>query len=101
MAISSNARLASRQARNSAGEIEFRIQPRGGFFFEIATRDSVFLKGSGFRSMAYTAEKMAVFAPMPMARVRMAAAAKPGLLRSVPAPKRKSCQKVSSHAPER
>ncbi len=47
-----------------------------------ATRRSGCGKGSGWRSTASRMLKMAVVAPMPRASVRMAVAAKPGLLRS-------------------
>jgi hypothetical protein len=53
------------------------------------------LKGSGFSSMEFTMLKMAVFAPIPSARVSVAAAAKPGFLRSIRVPWRASCQNVS------
>src|ERR1700691_196470 len=39
--------------------------------------------------------KRAAFAPMPIARVKIATKAKPGLRRSVRQPYRKSCQRVS------
>ncbi len=39
--------------------------------------------------------KMAALAPMPIASVRIATKAKPGLRRSVRQPYRKSCQRVS------
>src|SRR5262245_26616112 len=39
--------------------------------------------GRGFSSTPFTTLKTAVLAPIPMARVRIPAAAKPGLLRSV------------------
>src|SRR6185437_6045701 len=45
--------------------------------------------------------KMAVLAPMPRARVRMAMAAKPGDLRRVRAAKRASCKRVSRKARQR
>jgi hypothetical protein len=41
------------------------------------------LKGSGFSSMESTILKIAVLAPIPKARVRVATAAKPGLFQSI------------------
>jgi len=54
------------------------------------------LKGSGRSSTAFTTPKMAVFAPMPNARVRTATPVKPRFLRSMRAAKRKSCHNVST-----
>ncbi len=51
--------------------------------------------GSGFKSTPLTIEKMAVLAPMPSARVNIAIAVNPGLLRSMRTPKRRSCPRVS------
>jgi hypothetical protein len=48
----------------------------------IATRRSGCGKGSGWSRTTSRMLKMAVVAPMPKASVRMAVAAKPGLLRS-------------------
>src|SRR5262249_3656246 len=51
--------------------------------------------GRARSSTALVTVKMAVLAAIPKARVTIAARAKPGFLRSVRAPKRRSCHKVS------
>src|ERR1700730_4934332 len=51
--------------------------------------------GSGRRSTAFTTLKMAVFAPMPRARTMMAAAVKPGFLRSTRRPCLRSGRRLS------
>src|SRR3954471_22458063 len=47
---------------------------------QIWTRRSGFWNGSGSRSTAWTTLKMAVFAPIPRARIKTATMANPGLL---------------------
>src|SRR5215467_13583054 len=52
--------------------------------------------GKGLSSTPSTALKIAVFAPIPMASVRIAAIAKPGAERSVLSAKCKSCPRSAS-----
>src|SRR5262249_13374473 len=52
-------------------------------------------KGRGLISIACTVLKIAVFAPMPSARVHTAIAAKPGLLMRLLPAKRKALKRVS------
>ena len=48
---------------------------------------------------AFTTEKIAVFAPIPSASVRMATAANPGFFRSIRRPNRISCSRSASLSP--
>jgi hypothetical protein len=52
---------------------------------------SRFCTGRRCKSVAFTKLKMALFAPMPSANVRMAAAVKPGLFLNILAAYRRSC----------
>src|SRR6266513_4433222 len=54
------------------------------------------LTGSGLQSEARRSVKMAVFAPIPSARVSTATAVKTGLLRSMRTAKRESCHHIST-----
>ena len=53
--------------------------------------------GSGRSKTPFTTLKMTAFAPIPIAKVKIATIAKPGLRRSMRALKRKSCQSVPIH----
>jgi hypothetical protein len=61
-----------------------------------AMRRSGSRNGSGRRSIAFTALKMAVLAPMPIASVSTATAVKPGVRRKARRANRRSCVVVSS-----
>jgi hypothetical protein len=56
-------------------------------------------KGRGRNNSAFTTEKMAVFAPIPSASVKIAMAVKPGLFASIRIPYFRSCQNVSMNLP--
>ena len=74
-------------------------EPSGSPLSKLAPSCTIFSgfgKGSGRSSTAFTTLKMAVFAPMPRARVRPTTAVKPGLLPSMRAPYRKSWIRVST-----
>src|SRR6266436_3442094 len=61
-----------------------------GFFSQITSKPEGSRKGSGFHKTASTTLKMAVVAPRPNARAKSAAPLKPGALRKICAPYRKS-----------
>jgi hypothetical protein len=60
--------------------------PVAGLCKVIVTSRSGASKGSGRSTAASTMEKIAVLAPMPSAKVRMAAVAKPGERRRIRSP---------------
>src|SRR6266540_6758381 len=80
--MSSNTWFCERQSRKVAGETGVRSQPGSLELSKRRTSLSGSRYGSGLRSTPLTTLNMAVFAPMPSARVNTATAVKPGFFSS-------------------
>src|SRR6266542_3486078 len=80
--MSSNTWFCERQSRKAAGETGVRSQPGSLELSKRRTSLSGSRYGSGLRSTPLTTLNMAVFAPMPRARVNTATAVKPGFFSS-------------------
>ena len=83
-ATSCTTRVCSLQCWNFAGEA-LLPEPCGNVFMNI-TRRSGSGNGTGFSRTAFTTEKIAAFAPIPTASVRIATIVKPGAFASVLTP---------------
>src|SRR5271168_4182751 len=68
----------SRQSRNSAAEAVPRVMLRFASVSQMVTTRRESGNGSGFSKIPLTTLKITIFAAMPIAKVRMATAAKPG-----------------------
>src|SRR6185312_5025970 len=87
-----------RQSRKSAYEVaKFLVTPCFWNAEVINTSLSESGNGRGFNITASTMLKIAVFAPMPKARVNRDMTVNAGDLRSVRSPKRRSCSSVVTH----
>ena len=89
----SNTVFCDRQSSRFA--MAMYISGNPGARSESVTRRSGCGYENGRSSTALITEKMAVLAPMPMAKVRMTTAVKPGFLRSIRKPNRASTNTVS------
>ncbi|AHG88175.1 hypothetical protein J421_0638 [Gemmatirosa kalamazoonensis] len=100
-ATSANAGTPSRQSRMFAGASTCRYHPFSGFSSHSITSRPGAANGSGRRMTAFTAEKIAAFAPMPNARMNVAASASPGRRRSARSASRTSAAASCSARPPR
>ena len=95
-AKSAKLRLNSLRSRISGAETQLRSfgMPIPVKRIQTITNRSGSEYGSGCKSTPLTTLKIAVFAPMPSASVRIATAVKPGFFASILIPYRKSCSNV-------